>query len=621
MEHVPSLPRVVVTIVSSLALALGVPAAAVTPVHPATAAEQVALVTGIGESLLQTGSHRVGHGLARITFPMPMRDPVVVVGAPTRRGIDPVVAQVAEVDPHGFSVRLAELPYLDGGHAREDVIWVAVERGAHVIDGALVTASSVSVGADVVRHDFPVRFDAAPVVIATTRTEDAADPHIVRLHAVTRGRVDLRLQSQEAGPPPVGATVGVVAFTPRIVGDAGPWVTAERRADHWPKKVPVEVVDAVCLLAQQQTTIGLDPAGTRLDRRPGVWRVMVDEDRSVDAEIAHAKERVGFVALPCTDPTPVPAKVGHVVVIVVDGLRPDAIDAVGPGGAPTLHRLLDEGASTLRARTDVEVAKTLPGHTSMLTGRPVGGPAGHGVTENVDTGGSVHDLAGQYVPSVFDVVHDREGRTALLHGKDKLRVLERSWDTTAATPRDTIGGDDGRDKIDLVLKAPVAELVTAFIAEPPAAFTMLTMRDTDVAGHANGWMTPEYLAALTTLDAEIARVVAHVETDPMLAGDTAIILTADHGGDGDGHADEDLATSYRVPMIVWAPGDVGVGDLYALNGAVRTDPGDGQPLDDGAAPPPIRIAEVGNLALQLLGLPAISGSVYGVLHDLVLPAP
>ena len=62
----------------------------------------------------------------------------------------------------------------------------------------------------------------------------------------------------------------------------------------------------------------------------------------------------------------------HVVVVSIDGLRPDAIETYG---AATLQRLMREGSYTLSGST-IDPSKTLPSHTSMLTGQP---PERHGV--------------------------------------------------------------------------------------------------------------------------------------------------------------------------------------------------------------------------------------------------
>jgi hypothetical protein len=87
-----------------------------------------------------------------------------------------------------------------------------------------------------------------------------------------------------------------------------------------------------------------------------------------------------------------------------------------------------EGAYTLNARTVREQTATLPNHTAMLTGRRVDDKhGGHGYSDNVDNGSTVHRAAGHYVASVFDVVHDNGDSTALYASKTKFKLYERTW--------------------------------------------------------------------------------------------------------------------------------------------------------------------------------------------------
>ena len=63
-------------------------------------------------------------------------------------------------------------------------------------------------------------------------------------------------------------------------------------------------------------------------------------------------------------PTPEASVTRNVVLVSIDGLRPDAIATFK---APTLSKLVSEGSYTLKATT-ILPSKTLPSHTSMLTG-------------------------------------------------------------------------------------------------------------------------------------------------------------------------------------------------------------------------------------------------------------
>ena len=330
----------------------------------------------------------------------------------------------------------------------------------------------------------------------------------------------------------------------------------------------------------------------------------------------------------CQAPAPPPPvdlpgeDVEHVVAISVDGLNPDAIAQLGAAGAPTFHRLLAEGATTLDARSMVERTRTLPNHTSMVTGHRIALPEGHGVSFNYDNGSTVHSAAGRYVPSVFDVVHDAGGTTAMYAGKSKFDLLDRSWNATTGAP-DVTGADDGRDKIDAYLRHPdsghLTDLLTASLSSNPASFSLFHFDDPDTAGHANGWLSPEYLAAVTAVDGWIGEVLDTVAGDPELAASTVVVITADHGGTSTRHDNAALAENYTIPFIVWGDGVTAGADLYALSPG-RLDPGTGQPPYSDPVPP-VRNGEVANLATGLLDLGPVPGSEVNADQDLRRSAP
>jgi predicted AlkP superfamily pyrophosphatase or phosphodiesterase len=302
--------------------------------------------------------------------------------------------------------------------------------------------------------------------------------------------------------------------------------------------------------------------------------------------------------------------VEHVVAISVDGLNPDAIRALGRSGAPALHRLVDQGAGTLNARTERELTRTLPNHTGMVTGRPILGPDGHGVTVNEDNGSTVHASAGRYVASVFDVVHDHGGSTALYSSKDKLDLLDRSWNATHGS-RDRVGADDGRDKIDrywLDTERDNVSRLVARLGRAPDDLSFVHLAEPDAAGHASGFMSPAYLGAVRAADRQIRRVLSAVSAE-RLRDRVAVVLTADHGGLGGSHSDATRAADYTVPFIVWGPGVAPGADLYALNDGGRERPGRARPSYDGSQP--IRNGEVANVVTGLLGLPDVPGSALG----------
>ena len=228
-----------------------------------------------------------------------------------------------------------------------------------------------------------------------------------------------------------------------------------------------------------------------------------------------------------------------VVAISIDGLNPNAITKLGPGGAPALHRLIRTGATTLNARTELELTDTLPNHTGMVTGRRIeAATGGHGVTWNDDRRRppTVQIAAGHDVSSVFDVVHDAGGSAAYFASKTKFSLWERSW--PAAIDRDVIVEDN---------KALAAKFIGDLTSQT-RSFRFLHLSAPDVTGHARGFMSPAYLRAVTATDRLVGKVMQAVASSPALAEHTAIILTSDHGGRGASHRAPNRPANFTDPL-------------------------------------------------------------------------
>ena len=307
---------------------------------------------------------------------------------------------------------------------------------------------------------------------------------------------------------------------------------------------------------------------------------------------------------------------GRVIVVTVDGLRPDVIQEYGAESLPGFQRLMKEGACTLNARTDPEYVLTIPNHTTMYTGLKVGGLSGHNFWYNRDIveGETIHQQKGSYVASFFDVAHDHGGRTGLFSSKSRFTLFDQSWDVTNGAV-DVTGADNGRDKIDISVYHPTSSttLLHAFRSESatkPFHLAAFHIGETDDAGHSNDWNTDEesaYGMAVRLADTVIHEILHEIESNPAYAGRTHLIVLSDHGGMESGHWDAESPENYTVPFMVWGP-DVEPGDLYALNPS-RTDPGSSHlSYDQAASEPPVQIGDVANLALSLIGLPAVPGS-------------
>lgn len=328
--------------------------------------------------------------------------------------------------------------------------------------------------------------------------------------------------------------------------------------------------------------------------------------------------------------------VRHVVQVSMDGLRGDLLhQLIEQGEFPNFQRLVEEGATTCNARTDYDYTITLPNHTTMLTGRPVLHPAGtaagieHGYTHNSmpSPKQTLHNFANSavthYIASTLDVVHDHGLSTALFASKAKFVLYEQSYDQWRGAP-DTIPPDNGPDKIDSyvcsakVLPDQTLEMQHALIAQMDSAcfaYVFVHYYELDASGHDYGWGSPKWVAAVKRADGYLGDLLALIERNKELRGETALIVTADHGGVGKNHHRADEEGIYTIPFFVWGPGVTAGADLYALNPSTRRDPGSERP-DYNSRPQPIRNGDAANLAMAFLGLPSVPGSTINVAQDL-----
>ena len=259
----------------------------------------------------------------------------------------------------------------------------------------------------------------------------------------------------------------------------------------------------------------------------------------------------------------------------------------------------------------------------MLTGRPIRQPDGqpitvpHGFTDEYPLAGTIIHTSGNtnvpYKASALDVAHDHGLQTALMVARATLMTCAQSYDATNGAP-DLVPPDNGRNKIDHVL---VSELPSSFIVDAllpvltnasPCNYAFLHFSDLNLLGHNYGWGSSNYFDTLQTVDAQLGRMLAAIDQTPELAapGQTALIVTADYGGQDSNHTAAELLPIYTIPLIVWGGGFAPGTDLYSVF-ANRADPGTNR-LDYNAVWQPLRNGDTGNLALMLLGLPPIPGS-------------
>ena len=327
-----------------------------------------------------------------------------------------------------------------------------------------------------------------------------------------------------------------------------------------------------------------------------------------------------------------PAAVPHVFHISVDGLAAVHLQfyvSNAPAQFPNFYRLQTEGPFTYNARCDFGASETIPNHTSIFTGRPATQPAGfpndvhHGCLNNSPGPSETYHNSGNpnvsYKVSLFDVLHDHGLATGLYAGKSKLSICDRSYDALNGA-LDLLAPDDGRDKIDEAFigdysayygtpfTVQIDALVENLQSAAPHRYNFLHIGEPDLTGHTTGWGNNNYSNMVRLVDAQIGRIFEAATTNAALSNQTVLIVTTDHGGRGlFGHSEPQYRENYTIPFFLWGPGLLAGADLYSLF-PNRANPGTNR-LDYTVTPQPIRNGDAGNLALTLLGLPPIPGSL------------
>jgi predicted AlkP superfamily pyrophosphatase or phosphodiesterase len=237
----------------------------------------------------------------------------------------------------------------------------------------------------------------------------------------------------------------------------------------------------------------------------------------------------------------------HVFVVSIDGAKPAVI---AESEMPVLKQLADEGAVTWEAST-IFPSKTLPSHTSMLTGV---GPDKHQVLWN-----DFSPLKGFVkVPTVFSLVKaaEPEALTAMFVGKMKFRHLWLDgsvdvFDFGGPQTRAPVAGSAELEK-DKKPSQMVAKQAVDWLSRNTPRLAFLHFSDPDTAGHKSGWGSPEQKEAFKVTDQALGQFLRALKGSPM-AEDSVVIISADHGGHDKTHGDN-IPDDMLIPWVAWGKG-------------------------------------------------------------------
>ncbi len=239
--------------------------------------------------------------------------------------------------------------------------------------------------------------------------------------------------------------------------------------------------------------------------------------------------------------------VDHVFIISFDGGKPAVI---AESEMPALKKLTAEGAVTWTAQT-IFPPKTLPSHTSMLTGMA---PDKHRVLWN-----NYEPVRGLILaPTIFSIAKraDPQTTTAIFAGKAKFMHLMQTGTLDLFDfkgPQQEMRTGEAQEIEKSVNPAQtVAKAAVAHIVEKKPNLCFIHFPDPDSAGHKSGWGSPEQKEAFKVSDQALSQVMEAVQKAG-IAQSSVIIISADHGGHDKGHG-ENIPDDMNIPWIAWGKG-------------------------------------------------------------------
>ena len=262
--------------------------------------------------IVEIGEVIVDHNWKWVEFNNSFIDPVVVAKSLSCNEDESAVVRIGYVDATGFVIRVQEWDYLYGIHADETVGYMVMERGTYTLpDGTMVKAGTF----DTDRTgsfgwvNFSQTFNQVPVVATTVLSFNEKDAVCCRLRNINTAGFNFCMQEQEFNRQiHATETISYIAWEPSsgTVGDLS---------------FEVEKTDAVIthnlqtilynetfmnipvFIADMQTTNGGNTANLRWqDKNFYGIDVKIAEEQSLDSEIYHTIEVVGYMVFLKIDP-------------------------------------------------------------------------------------------------------------------------------------------------------------------------------------------------------------------------------------------------------------------------------------------------------------------------------
>jgi hypothetical protein len=268
------------------------------------------------------------------------QQPVVILQPLSFNGGQPGTIRLRNVTATSFEFQIDEWDYLDGAHVTETIGYLVAEAGAHRLDdGRWFEAGRLETNHVFTTVNFAAPFAAPPVILSQAQTYRDAQAVVTRQRSASASGFAVRLQEEEANDG-----VHAVEEIGYIAVEAGPGsmqgtsfeaaTSANAVTSAWHSLGFLQAYEGPVFLAAMQTYDGGNTAALRYRNltTTGV-EVRVEEEASLDPEVAHTTEAVGYLVFEGGSEPPPPPDDGRPPAPA--GLEP-ADDAVITSSSVTL---------------------------------------------------------------------------------------------------------------------------------------------------------------------------------------------------------------------------------------------------------------------------------------------
>ena len=259
------------------------------------------------ELIVAMGEIRLGSVWERVEFGRTFVHPIVVAGPIGFAQSDPAMVRIRHVNATGCEMALKEWNYEDGVHSLEDVGFFVMEQGKYTLeDGTRVCGGMIDTnGGGLLHFEFNQQFNRVPLVFSSVITENDASPAVGRLGGITQTGFEYLLMEEEAGDQVHGSEmVAYIAweeFSGTVDGTTFSVVRHPQTVTHTFQTISFGQTFSVSpvFLADMQSFNGDNTANLRFRNKTisGV-AIKVEEEQSLDTEVEHVGEQVGYMVFP-----------------------------------------------------------------------------------------------------------------------------------------------------------------------------------------------------------------------------------------------------------------------------------------------------------------------------------